>query len=485
MNYAVVIYILGWILDIEAACMMLPALVALIYGEHEGFGFLWVALACALVGTLIVMRKPKDMKFYVREGFVTTALSWVLLSVVGAIPYVLNGDIPNYVNALFETISGFTTTGATILSNPEGLAKCSLFWRSFAHWIGGMGVLVFLLAILPMAGGGSHMNLMKAESPGPTVGKLVPKVKDTAFYLYAIYFVMTVIMTILLLFGGMNLFEALTTTFGTAGTGGLSIWNDSMMSATPYQQWVIAIFMVLFGVNFGFYFLIITGKIKQAFKIQEVKVYFCVIAVSVLIICINIYDRFDSIFTTIRHSFFQVGTIITTTGYGTTDFDLWPSTSKTVLVMLMFVGACAGSTGGGIKISRFMVMVKTVGKEITSCLFPNSVKKLKMEDKVIGHETLRSINVFFMTYILIFAGSLLLISIENKDLTSNFTAVAATFNNIGPGLNLVGPTRTFDCYGAFSKFIFMFDMLAGRLELFPILILFSPQVWKRKKKVSA
>ncbi|MBQ8924356.1 MAG: TrkH family potassium uptake protein, partial [Lachnospiraceae bacterium] len=316
-----------------------------------------------------------------------------------------------------------------------------------------------------------------------SVGKLVPKVKDTAFDLYAIYFVMTMAEVVLLAFGGMSFFESLTISFGTAGTGGLSIWNDSIMSCTPYQQWVIGIFMVLFGVNFSFYFLIITGKIKQAFKYEEVRVYFVIIAVSVIVICINIYDRFSTIGETIRHAFFQVGSIITTTGYGTADFDAWPALSKTILVMLMFIGACAGSTGGGIKVSRIIVMAKTVKKEIISFLFPKSVKKIKIEDKVIGHETLRSINVYIMTYIFIFALSLLLISYENKDMTSNFTAIAATFNNIGPGLSKVGPTQNFTCYSTFSKYVFMFDMLAGRLELFPILLLFSPSVWKHKRKV--
>ena len=466
MNYGVVIYVLGWIMDIEAACMMLPCLVAVIYGEKEGLGFLYVALAAALV-----------------EGFVTTALSWIILSILGALPFILNDDIPHFTDALFETVSGFTTTGSTILSDVEDLSHASLFWRSFTHWIGGMGVLVFLLAILPMAGG-SNMNLLKAESPGPSVGKLVPKVKDTAFDLYAIYFVMTMAEVVLLAFGGMNFFEALTISFGTAGTGGLSIWNDSIMSCTPYQQWVIGVFMIMFGVNFTFYFLIISGKAKQAFKYEEVKVYFIIILVSIITICINIYDRFDTIGETIRHSFFQVGSIITTTGYGTADFDTWPALSKTILVMLMFVGACAGSTGGGIKVSRFIVMAKTVKKEIVSFLFPKSVKKIKIEDKVIGHETLRSINVYIMTYIFIFALSLLLISYENKDMTSNFTAIAATFNNIGPGLSKVGPTQNFTCYSTFSKYVFMFDMLAGRLELFPILLLFSPSVWKHKRKVA-
>ena len=481
MNYSVVIYILGWIMEIEAAFLALPGIVSAIYGEKGGFAFLWVALGSAVAGSAIILRKPKNMRFYLREGFVTVALSWILMSVIGCLPFVINGDIPHFADALFEMISGFTTTGATVVSDVEGLTKGSLFWRSFSHWIGGMGVLVFLLAIVPMAGG-SHMNLMKAESPGPWVGKLVPKVRQTAKYLYIIYFALTVIEVIFLLFGGMNLFEALTTAFGTAGTGGFAIWNDGFVSVSPYNQWVVTIFMLLFGVNFGFYFLILTGKLRDALKFEEVRIYFIIVIASAVFIFINLWHfALYAPAEGIRHAFFQVASIITTTGFASANFDLWPETSRTILVILMFIGACAGSTGGGIKVSRFIIAFKSFIKEIISYLHPRSVKKIKIEGKPLEHETLRATNVYFMTYMVIFAVSVLLVSIENKDLVTNFAAVAATFNNIGPGLSLVGPMANFGHFTDFTKYILMFDMLAGRLEIFPMLLLFCPAVWKRRR----
>ena len=481
MNYSVVIYILGWIMEIEAAFLALPGIVSAIYGEKGGFAFLWVALGSAVAGSVIILHRPKNMRFYLREGFVTVALSWILMSVIGCLPFVINGDIPHFADALFEMISGFTTTGATVVSDVEGLTKGSLFWRSFSHWIGGMGVLVFLLAIVPMAGG-SHMNLMKAESPGPSVGKLVPKVRQTAKYLYIIYFALTVIEVIFLLFGGMNLFEALTTSFGTAGTGGFAIWNDGFVSVSPYNQWVVTIFMLLFGVNFGFYFLILTGKLRDALKFEEVRIYFIIVIASAVFIFINLWHfALYAPAEGIRHAFFQVASIITTTGFASANFDLWPETSRTILVILMFIGACAGSTGGGIKVSRFIIAFKSFVKEIISYLHPRSVKKIKVEGKPLEHETLRATNVYFMTYMVIFAVSVLLVSIENKDLVTNFTAVAATFNNIGPGLSMVGPMANFGHFTDFTKYILMFDMLAGRLEIFPMLLLFCPAVWKRRR----
>lgn len=468
-------------MELEAAFLALPGIVSAIYGEAGGFAFLWVALGSAVAGSMIVLHKPKNMRFYLREGFVTVALSWILMSVIGCLPFVINGDIPHFADALFEMISGFTTTGATVVSDVEALTKGSLFWRSFSHWIGGMGVLVFLLAIVPMAGG-SHMNLMKAESPGPSVGKLVPKVRQTAKYLYIIYFALTVIEVIFLLFGGMNLFEALTTSFGTAGTGGFAIWNDGFVSVSPYNQWVVTIFMLLFGMNFGFYFLILTGKLRDALKFEEVRIYFIIVIASAVFIFINL--RHFALYAPaegIRHAFFQVASIITTTGFASVNFDLWPETSRTILVILMFIGACAGSTGGGIKVSRFIIAFKSFIKEIISYLHPRSVKKIKVEGKPLEHETLRATNVYFMTYMVIFAVSVLLVSIENKDQVTNFAAVAATFNNIGPGLSLVGPMANFGHFTDFTKYILMFDMLAGRLEIFPMLLLFCPAVWKRRR----
>ena len=484
MNYRVVTYILGWVLNIEAGLMLLPFVVSLVYGEmSKGLAFVWVALGSALVGTILVVRKPKDTTFYLKEGFVTVALSWLMMSAVGALPFVINGDIPRYVDAFFETVSGFTTTGASILSNVEALSQCSLFWRSFTHWIGGMGVLVFFLAIIPMAGG-THMNLMKAESPGPSVGKIVPKVKNNAIFLYGIYIVLTLIMVILLIAGGMSVFESLCTAFGTAGTGGFGIRNDSIMSASPYIQWVITIFMILFGVNFGVYFLIITGKLKEAWMHEEARTYFAIILGAAAIMFIDLRDIISGTADAVRHIFFQIGSIMTTTGFSSVDFDMWPETSKTILVLLMFIGACAGSTGGGIKVARIIILAKTFVKEIISFLHPRSVKKIKVGGKVVEHETLRATNVYFVTFMLLFVVSVLLISFEGKDMVTNFTAVAATINNIGPGLSMVGPTQNFGFFSDFSKLVLSFDMLAGRLELFPLLLLFCPSVWKPKKKLS-
>lgn len=465
---------------IEGVLFLIPCLTALIYLETEGFCYLAVALICILIGWIMRRKKPANNVFYLKEGCVTTALSWIFLSFFGCLPFVFTGEIPFLPDALFETISGFTTTGASILSDVEALSHCSIIWRSFTHWIGGMGVLVFLLAIIPMSGG-SHINLMRAESPGPSVGKLVPKVKSTAQILYIIYFTMTAIEFIFLLLGRMPVFDAINTSFGTAGTGGFGIKNDSMASYSPYIKWVVTIFMILFGVNFNAYYLILFKQFKNAIKMEEVKCYFMIILASILVIFINIVKTYTNVFKAFTDAAFQVGSIITTTGYSTTDFDLWPGTSKTILVMLMFVGACAGSTGGGIKVSRFLIMFKTVVKELRSYIHPKSIQKIKMDDKPVPHEVVRSVNVYGITFITIFAASIFLLSLDGKDLITNFTAVATTLNNIGPGLNLVGPTRNFDLFSPFAKFVLMFDMLAGRLELFPLLILFHPTIWKEHK----
>lgn len=481
MNYSLIIYIIGWILNIEAAFMVMPCAVGLIYGESEGFAFFLVMLACAACGTLLVIHKPKKTNFYLKEGFVTVALSWIILSVIGALPFVISGDIPRYMDALFETVSGFTTTGGSILSDIEGLSKCSLFWRSFTNWIGGMGVLVFLLIIMPLTGG-SYMTLMKAESPGPSAEKLVPKVRYTAGILYGIYIGMTIVVILFLLFGGMDLFEAITTSFGVAGTGGFAIWNDSLMSASPYIQWVVTIFIILFGVNFGVYYLLLMGKLKSAFKHEEMRVYFGIIVISVILILFSVYPRFESVGEALRHVCFQVGSIITTTGFVSVDYDLWPQSAKTILTLLMFVGACAGSTGGGIKVQRMIILVKTFSKEVFTYLHPRSIKKIKSDGKMLEHEVIRATNVYMIAYILVFSASVLLVSFENKDMITNFTAVATSLNNVGPGFELVGPTCNFSVLSDFSKCILMFDMLAGRLELFPLLLLFCPSVWKREKR---
>ena len=487
MNHSMIRYILGHVLKIEAILMLLPCLTALVYQEKEGFSFLIIAFLCALLGTLISLKKPKQSVFYLKEGCVATSLSWIVLSFFGALPFWMTKEIPKFEDALFETVSGFTTTGASILSDVEALSHCSLMWRSFTHWIGGMGVLVFLLAVIPLSGG-SNINLMRAESPGPSVGKLVPKVKYTARILYLIYLGMTVIQLVFLLLGKMPVFDALATAFGTAGTGGFGIKNDSMAGYSPYIQWVTTIFMLLFAVNFNAYFYIIYGEFKKAFTMEEVRYFFLLVIVAVTIIFFNILPLSKGIFDALTHAAFQVATLISSTGFSTTDFDLWPQTSQTVLVMIMFIGACAGSTGGGIKVSRFVIAIKTVIKELNSYIHPKSVKKIKMEGKPVEHDVVRSINVYFITFFLIFSLSVFAISLEGKDLVTNFTAVIATFNNMGPGLSMVGPTQNFGHFNVFSKAVLMFDMLAGRLELFPLLILFHPSLWKdlwHKKRTEA
>ena len=477
MNGSIIRYILGQVLRIEGMLMALPCVTALIYGEKQGFVYLAVGCLCIILGTVMSWKKPDDNVFYLKEGCVTTALSWIFLSIFGALPFVLTGEIPSFTDAMFETVSGFTTTGSSILTDVEAMSHTSLIWRSFTHWVGGMGVLVFLLAIVPM-NGGSHMNLMKAESPGPSVGKLVPKVKATAQILYLIYLGMTIVQIILLHVGGMPLFDNLCITFGSAGTGGFGIKADSCASYTTYQQWVITIFMILFGVNFNFYYYIVFRKFRKALGMEEVRWYYIVILAAVAFITVNILPIYGGLFESLTHAAFQVGTIITTTGYATTDFNLWPAASKTILVLLMFLGACAGSTGGGFKVSRMVILAKSLGKEIHSYLHPKSIRTVKFEGAPVEHEVMRSINVYLVTYIILFIVSVFLVSLENYDLVTTFTAVTATFNNIGPGLELVGPVGSFAFFNDFSKWVMIFDMLAGRLELFPMLMLFHPTLWR-------
>ena len=479
MNYSIVLYILGCVLKFESAFLVLPALVGLIYREHASVSYLAVAVLCLILGVLLTHKKPRSTNLYTREGFVAVALSWIIMSIFGAISFVLTGDIPFYVDALFETISGFTTTGSSILTDVESISKASLFWRSFSHWIGGMGVFVFIMAILPMMGG-STMNLMKAESPGPSVSKLVPHVKDTAKILYGIYIAITICEATILRALGMPLFDSLTTTFGTVGTGGFGIRNDSIAGYSPAIQITITVFMILSGINYTAYFYILTGKIKELFKIEEVRWYLAIIFGSVAVITWNVRSLYPTFSETLRHAFFQVGSIITTTGYATTDFDLWPALSKTLLVTLMFIGACAGSTSGGIKVSRILILLKTIRKELSLIIHPRQVKKIRMDGHPVDHETLRSANVFLVVYFVLLLTSMLLISVDEFDFSTNFTSVVTVLNNIGPGLNLVGPTQNFSIFSPFSKFVLMFDMLAGRLELFPMMILLMPSTWKRK-----
>ncbi len=479
MNYAIVFRLLGYILMIEGALLLLPAVTSLIYAEWAVMGvFLLTAAISAALGFALQAIKPRSKVFYMREGFAATALSWIVISVVGAVPFVLTGCIPNPVDALFETVSGFTTTGASILPGVEDLPKGILLWRSFTHWIGGMGVLVFLLSLLPLTGG-SHVNLMKAESPGPQVDKLVPKVQSTAKILYGIYLALTVLELVFLLVGGMPLFESLLTAFGTAGTGGFGFKNDSFGSFSPYIQWVVTIFMILFGVNFNAYFLLLMRKFHRAAASEEVRGYFAIIAAAVAVITANIYSIYNSFGEALRQAAFQVGSIITTTGFSSCDFDQWPTLSKEILVVLMFVGACAGSTGGGIKVSRLLILGKTLGKELKQALHPQVVAPVRMDGKLLNHETIRTTNVFMAAYIFIFVASFLLISLNGYDMVTNFTSVAATLNNIGPGLNQVGPMMNFGGYSNPAKLVLIFDMLAGRLEIFPMLVLFMPDTWRK------
>ena len=480
MNYSLILFILGSLLKVEGCFLLLPVLVDLFYKENVISSYLLVAGVCLILGGLASHKRPERGKLYPRDGLIIVALGWIVLSGFGALPFVMTGDIPDYVAALFETISGFTTTGASILSDVEALTHASLFWRSFTHWVGGMGVFVFVMAVLPMLGG-STMNLMKAESPGPSVDKLVPHVKDTASILYGLYLGMTVLEVIFLMLGGMTVFEALTTSFGTVGTGGFGVYNSSMGGFSPYLQNVVTVFMILSGINYAFYFCLISGKLLTAIRMEEVRTYLLVILVAIVAICIDSRHVFQGFFDMLRHVAFQEASIITTTGFSTTDFDLWPQFSKTILVILMFVGACAGSTGGGIKISRLMILFKSMRKELSLIVHPREIKKMRIDDRSVAHEVVRSTNVFMIIYFAILFISVLLIGVDEKDFTTNFTAVVATLNNIGPGLELVGPTQNFGFFSHFSKFVLMFDMLAGRLELFPMLILFMPSSWKKSK----
>lgn len=477
MNGSIIRYIIGYVLKIEGVLLLLPCLTAVFYKESEGLWYLLMAAVCYCLGMLMSIKKPKSNVFYLKEGCVATSLSWIVLSIFGCLPMCLTGEIPSFTDSLFETVSGFTTTGASILPEVESLSHCTLLWRCFTHWVGGMGVLVFLLAVVPLSGG-SHINLMRAESPGPSVGKLVPKIKASARILYMIYFAITALEIILLMLGHMTLFEAANTAFGTAGTGGFGIRNDSFASFSPYLQWVVTIFMILFGVNFNAYYLILFRKFKKALLIEEIRYYFLIIFLAIAFITVSLIRSSMGAFDALTHASFQVASIITTTGFSTVDFDVWSQSCRAILVLLMFIGACAGSTGGGIKVSRVVVMAKTVKKELNSFIHPKSVKKIRIDGSPIEHEVLRSINVYLITYIVIFVVSVFLITLEGYDLVTDFTAVAATFNNIGPGLGKVGPSQNFGFFSDFSKYVLIFDMLAGRLELFPLLILFHPALWK-------
>ncbi|PWJ69628.1 trk system potassium uptake protein TrkH [Ruminococcaceae bacterium R-25] len=478
MNIRMLIYILGKVLLIEGSLMTLPIVCGCFYGEWP-FIIYYIICAAAyiILGLLISMKKPKNMTVFIKDGCVATALSWVVLSIAGCIPFILTGEIPSFTDAVFETASGFSTTGASILTDVEAMSHTSLMWRSLTHWIGGMGVLVFLLAVVPMTGG-SNMNLMRAESPGPTVGKIVPKVRSTAKMLYLIYLALTVTEIVILFVCGMPFFDSVCSAFGTAGTGGFGVRNDSFASYAPHIQWIVAIFMIMFGANFNFYYYITTKQVGKAFKMSEVKCYLVVIAIVTAIICFSVRGLYGNFGEALRHSFFQVATIITTTGFATTDFDLWPSVAKLLLLGLMILGACASSTGGGIKVARFQIMLKAVKREIQSYIHPKTVKKVHIDGKTVDSDIVHSVALYFFIYLIIFAASMFIVSLEGHDLVTVFSSVAATFNNIGPGLSLVGPTQNYSFFSGVSKWVFIFDMLAGRLELMPLIVFLAPTTYK-------
>ncbi len=472
-------FVIGRILWTEAALLLLPELTALLYGEPL-LPFLG-PIALLLLAGLPLRRRPKQTALYARDGFAVVALAWVLMSAFGALPFVIDGCIPHFIDAFFETVSGFTTTGATILTAVEPLHQSILFWRSFTHWIGGMGVLVFVMAVLPMTDG-HGMHLLRAEMPGPSVGKLVSRMSDTAKILYGIYLVMTVIEIVLLLLGGMPLFDACIHSFGSAGTGGFSSKNLSVGAYNnAYYDVVIGIFMLLFGVNFNLYYFLLVRRFRDVFHSEELWAYIAIVTASVLAIAADILHMYESFAQSLRYSFFQVASIITTTGYATADFNLWPTFSKGVLVVLMFVGACAGSTGGGIKVARIVILVKTSWGDMRKMLHPNAITTTRFEGKALTDKHIRSVHLFLTVYLLVFTTSFLLLSLEQFDIVTTFTALTACINNIGPGLEMVGPVGNFSQFSYASKLLLSFDMLVGRLEIFPMLLLFAPSIWTRRR----
>lgn len=477
MNIRMIGFVLGRILLVEAGLLTLPLAVALLYREPA---MPWLITMAALVvcGALLSFRKPERTALYAKDGFAAVALVWLLMSAFGALPFVLSGDILHYVDAFFETVSGFTTTGASILPAVEPLSRGSLFWRSFTHWVGGMGVLVFVMAILPMSDGHT-MHILRAEMPGPTAGKLVSRMSDTAKILYGIYFVMTAVMILLLVLGGMDLFDACIHAFGTAGTGGFSSRNASVGAYnSAYIDIVTGIGMLAFGVNFNLYFFLLVRRFREVLRSEELWVYLGIVAASTAAIAANILSLYDSVGTALRHTFFQVSSVITTTGYATVDFGQWPVFSKTVLVLLMFVGGCAGSTAGGLKVTRIVTLAKAAVMDMRKMLHPNAVINVRMEGRALPEKQVRGVQAYLSIYILILCGSWLLLSLAGFDELTTFTAVATCINNVGPGLNMVGPTGNFGFFAPWAKLLLSFDMLAGRLELFPMLLLFAPSIWR-------
>ena len=478
MNRRMICRVLGLILVCEAALLILPMVAGLCYGESVTHFLITMALS-GVLGFLLARVKPYSDVIYAKDGFVVVSLGWVLMSLIGALPFVLSGDIPNYINALFETVSGFTTTGASILEDVEGLSRGCMFWRSFTHWIGGMGVLVFIMAVLPMSGEHS-MHIMRAEVPGPTVGKLVPRVRQTAKILYLIYIAMTLLEMLLLLLGGMSFYDALLHAFATAGTGGFSTKSASIAAFDSlYLEMVIAVFMVLFGVNFNLYFLLLIGRWKDALKSEELHWYLGIIAASVMAITLGISKMYGGIAAGLRHAFFYVASITSSTGFGTVDFVTWPEYCKWIIVMLMFCGACAGSTGGGIKTSRVIILFKNVACEIRQMIHPRTVTRVQLDGKRVDTDGLKAVSTFFTSFMLLLITGSFLVSLDGYDMATNFSAVLSSLSNIGPGMSLIGPTGNYNIFSYGSKLVLTVMMLIGRLEIFPILILFSPSTWKK------
>ena len=484
MNYKMMGRVMALILAVEAVFLLPPLGISLYDGNSEAVkGFLWtIGILVVLVAALHTLCRNAKKAFYAKEGLVCVGLCWILLSLIGCLPFYISGEIPAYIDAFFETVSGFTTTGASILQNVETMSRGMLFWRSFSHWLGGMGVLVFLLAVAPISGknDGFTMHLLRAESPGPNVGKLVPRMKKTARILYLIYILLTVLDIVFLLLGRMPLFDALCTAFGTAGTGGFGVRNDSIASYSPYLQNVTTVFMLLFGVNFSCFYLILTKQILSVLRDEELRLYLGIFVAASVLIVLNLRGFYDTLGETIRNVTFTVSSIMTTTGFVVTDFDQWPSFSKAILVCLMVTGACAGSTGGGMKCGRLLLLFKTLRRNLRQALHPRRIEIVRSNGQPVEEKIITNTSAYLIAYVAIVLVSYILISLDGFSSTTNFTAVLSCFNNIGPGLEVVGPTCNFSGFGTFPKLILIVDMLAGRLEVFPILVLFSRQTWRRK-----
>ncbi len=480
MNYNMIAYLLGNILHIEGILLSVPVVVAFYFREElSATSFIAAAVVCLVVGAVLQSREPEDKRIYGREGFIVAAASWIIMSVFGALPYYLTRSIPGFINCYFETVSGFTTTGATTLTEIEHLDNAILFWRCFTHWIGGMGILVFMLAIMPLSDDRT-MHLMRAEAPGPLVSKLVPRVKSTAKILYIIYVVLTFLEIILLFAGGMPLFDSIIHGISTAGTGGFSNKNASIAAYNSrYFEYIITIFMLLFSVNFNLFYLMVMRDFKNVWRNEELRTFVFIVVTATLLITFNIYKYYPTLESAFRHAIFQVAAIMSTTGFVTANFDLWPEFSKTILFCLLFLGACGGSTAGGIKISRFIIMVKLVLREVRHIVHPRSVNLIKLDGFKIESEVTRSVASFIILYIFILLGSFILISLNGFDFATNMTAVTTCLSNVGPGLNMAGPTESLVFFSPLSKLLLCLVMLLGRLEIFPILMLFTPSIWKR------